>query len=114
MIMIGLMKVRKIIIDIIEVHEISYDEMIKLIDKWSTDKKVDHFLYFTKKDDSYICVDNEVGAFIIDTFDSKDKAICWLLRNDYSGEEINKLQDIEVRKLLKTQKYEVINNKRSK
>ena len=112
--MIGLMKVRTIIIiDVIDIYEISYDEMIKLIDKWSTDKKVDHFLFFTKKDDSYICVDNEAGAFIIDTLNSRDKAICWLLRNDYSSNEINRLQEIEVRKLLRKQKYEVI-NRRSK
>ena len=105
------MKGRVINIDYVEIYEIPYKNFSNLIDKWSKHEYIDHFLFYTKYKNKYLTIDNESGQCYTEEFDSKDKALCWLIRNDYSAEEISKLQDIEARHLITKSKYKVFSNK---
>lgn len=99
--------------DIVEIYGISYKNFKNLIDRWSNHENIDHLLFLSKNNDKYLTIDNEAGECFVEEFDNKDKAICWLVRKDYDVNEINKLQDIEIRKLLSKEKYKVISKSKA-
>ena len=104
-----MMKVRMIIINDIEIYEVSNIEFSNLINKWMKNRDIPKKMYFTKKNnDLYIGLDNEHGSCYVEEFDTRDRVICWLVRNDYSASEINRLIDIRVRKLIDRKHYKII------
>lgn len=98
------------ITDDIKIYEISYKKFKNLIDKWSNHGKVDRLLFLSKNNNKYLALDNEANECFIEEFNSKDKALCWLVRKEYDSAEIENLQDVEVRKLLSEEKYKIILN----
>ncbi|MBR3229661.1 MAG: hypothetical protein IKF91_02400 [Bacilli bacterium] len=90
------------------IFEISYNDYNDLLIKSAKDIDVEHFLFLSKYQNTYLAIDNEVGAFQCEEFPSKEKALCWLLRKDYSAEEIMKLQAIEARHLIQKVRYKII------
>ena len=101
-----------IIIDNIEIYEISYKKLGNLIDKWSKHENIDHLLFLSKSKNKYFALDNEAGECFVEEFDNKDKALCWLVRKDYGADEVDKLQDIEIRKLLSNENYKIVSSKK--
>ena len=92
-----------------EIYEVSKEDFCLLIDKWNEDKNIPRKLYFTKiNGEFYLGLDNEYGSCYLQEFDSKHRVLCWLIRNDYSASEINRLVDLDVRRLLSKQKYTII------
>lgn len=94
----------------LKLYQISSDLYNKLFKKWSNHEYVDHLLYFFKSGSKYISIDNEAGEFFTEEFDSKEKAICWLIRNDYSSIEINSMSNKDVLNLYKNNNFKIINN----
>ena len=96
-------------IDIIKIksniYEISYKEFVALREKWSRHQYIDHSLFICKIYGSYLCMDNSIDNCLIKELSTRDRAICWLLRCDYNAEELENMQDIEVRHLLAKEDY---------
>lgn len=96
------------ITDNIKIYEISYKKFKSLIDKWSNHENIDRLLFLSKNKNQYLVIDNEADECFVEEFDSKDKALCWLVRKEYDSDEIKKLQDDEIRKLISEEKYKII------
>ena len=92
----------------LSIFEISYKDYNDLLIKSAKDIEDEHFLFLSKFQGTFLAIDNEVGSFQCEEFPSKEKALCWLLRKDYSAEEIMKLQNIEARHLIKKARYKII------
>ena len=103
-----------IIINEIKIYYISNKKFLNLINLWKNHKYIDRKLFMTEKDNQYICLDNESGLCFIEKFDTKNQAICWLIRTDYAAFEIEKLKNIEIKKLLKKHNYKIIYAKNKK
>lgn len=95
----------------LKLYQISPELYEKLFNKWSNHEYVDHLLYFFKSDDKYISIDNEAGEFFVEEFDSMEKAICWLIRTDYSSIEINNMSKEDILNLYENNNYKIIYNK---
>ena len=95
-------------IEQINIYEITYDKLMELKKNTDNNLYVESLLYVTKHDDYYIALDNVTNCFSIEEFDTKKRAICWLLRCDYDAVNINRMEDDMVNDLIKNQKYHLI------
>lgn len=94
----------------VTIYEISYKKFKDLIDKWNGKCNIDRTLFLTKDNNKYLTIDNEAGECFTEEFDNKEKAICWLVRKDYSANEIQKLNLEIINKLLSEEKYKIISS----
>lgn len=84
----------------IKIYKISHKKLNELLIKCSKYEKMEHFLFISRYADTYIAVDNEFGMCFMEEFLNLKKALCWLVRKDYSKDEINRLMDNEVNELI--------------
>lgn len=98
----------KSIIEEINIYEITFDKLMELIKNNDNKEYVENLLYVTKYKDYYIALDNVTNCFNLEEFDTKRKAICWLLRCDYDADNINSMENDMVNMLIKKQKYHLI------
>ena len=94
--------------DDIVIYNIPYSEFTDILIKQSKGLKVDNALFMSRYQTRYFSIDNEKGQFLCEDFSSKDKALCWLLRKDYSADEIKKMPNINARKLIKDINHQII------
>jgi len=99
-----------IVINEVNIYEISYKKFKNLVDKWSNHEKIGRLLFLSKNKNKYFALDNEADECFVEEFNSRDKALCWLVRKEYDSSEIENLQDIEVRNLLSEEQYKIVLN----
>ena len=92
----------------IKIYNISQKKLNELLIKCSKYEETEHFLFLSKYGKTYIALDNEYGMCLMEDFSDLVKALCWLVRKDYSAEEINKLMEDEVCNLISNEKYVLI------
>lgn len=90
------------------IYKISYNNYNNVLIGCSLGKEVEHLLFLSRFGNDYLAVDNEQGNCVCEDFSSLEKALCWLVRKDYSANEIRNLRLIEVRHLLNDSRYKVI------
>ena len=97
-----------IVIEEFNIYEITFDKLMELIKNNDNNEDVENLLYVAKYKEHYIALDNVTNCFTLEEFDTKRKAICWLLRCDYDADKINSMEDDMVRNLINKQKYRLI------
>lgn len=66
-----------------EIKVVSIESLYKLFNQWSSNNKSVPFKkYLGEREEGYIAVDNTMGDFRIEEFDSLEKAIRWLEDKD--------------------------------
>lgn len=99
-----------IIIEEINIYNISYKKFNELIEEWSNCGDVSYSLFLTKKNNKYLALDNEGADCYVEEFNTLDKALYWLVNKDLMAEDVMNLQDIEVRQNLRRFNYKIIKN----
>ena len=97
-----------IINEVILIYNISNKKSDILLSEWLLHKHVPQRLFLAKKNNKYSAIDNESNEFYIEEFDSKNKALFWLVRKDYSALEIGNMKDFQIKRLLDKENYKVI------
>lgn len=94
--------------DTIIIYDIPLHAVRYLYKEWDRERPVAHSLFLSKnKNDVFIAIDNEADGFLIEEFDTREKAICWLLRKDYSRDEIMDLEDFIIKDLVRKNNFKI-------
>lgn len=94
----------------LNIYEITRKQLDEILIKCSKGEPIDHFLFLAKINNTYVALDNEYGECHMEEFYKKNKAICWLIRTDYSKEELKNLRTSKVDELISNQKYNLVSN----
>ena len=95
-------------IDELNIYEITYKRYQSMVNSRVRNVPVEKSLFLVKHNDYYISLDNENNRFLIEEFKTRKRAICWLIRNDFSADAINSIKSSDLYYLLRNQNFRVV------